>query len=628
MKDDVMEAVRRLGETVIDKIEANYPLAAGLATLLLATCLAALWALFHRYRKRSFRLRKMEQLLLNLDISKSLEKHLMYFLELAADVVTAPTYTFYVFEPKNNCFILKAVRHQSDEFGKVRPSYSGLASYKKETYRPPLSLAESGWAPDVQMAVEGEVPLLVVPIPRKKGLMRIGPLSKVHRKTRKDLAGFGLLLERLLDTLCETERMRNRMEIADHSVQALKTISLVAADRKEALRLMLGIILQTFGADGVLYLRRDQGTIEVECAGFDPEDAAAMESNPSLLTPCFSLLEKEEEVVVKRGSEKFGKLAASFTGTECQTVVGFRVADNNGYAALFARFDSSAWNEASFVRLMRTFANDIAQVLQSQSPVKHLSGTHAHLLKALAQMMDNASPYTVGYSEQMSRYSMIVAQQLGMEEDEIRDVGLAAYLSNIGVMGLSSDLYQKEGRFTEMEYETMKLHSEVGAMIVGVTIGNPRVASFIMHHHERMDGNGYPDGLRGDEIPLGARILAVVQTFLAKINSRRTRDPLQFDQALKLLETAAGAQLDDRVVQALLSWFRTKQSHPDSAGRSLGSCWEMCCTPASICEKCPVYTQDALNCWEVEGNLCLAHGKSCEICFVKTEWRTRLAGKG
>jgi hypothetical protein len=151
-----------------------------------------------------------------------------------------------------------------------------------------------------------------------------------------------------------------------------------------------------------------------------------------------------------------------------------------------------------------------------------------------------------------------------------------------------------------------------------------------MYHHERIDGAGYPAGLRGADIPLGARIIGVVQTFLAKINGRKGRDPLSFDKALEMLQSAAGTQLDKQVVQAFVAWFESKQKNPAFSERSLGYCWEMCCTPSSICEHCPVYRQSGAafkNCWEHEGNLCHSHGKSCSSCFVRTEFVTRGAVK-
>jgi hypothetical protein len=170
----------------------------------------------------------------------------------------------------------------------------------------------------------------------------------------------------------------------------------------------------------------------------------------------------------------------------------------------------------------------------------------------------------------------------------------------------------------------MKLHSEVGEAIIENTIAQEEIALNIRYHHERVDGNGYPSRLVGEEIPIGARIIAVVQTFLAKINGRSYRDPLPFDDALKLLKQASGSQLDSRIVVTFLNWYEQKRKQTINSNKALGSCWELLCTPSSICLQCPAYGQTSKNCWEYQGNNCLAHGKTCETCFVYTEAMTRL----
>jgi hypothetical protein len=111
--------------------------------------------------------------------------------------------------------------------------------------------------------------------------------------------------------------------------------------------------------------------------------------------------------------------------------------------------------------------------------------------------------------------------------------------------------------------------------------------------------------------------------FLAKINGRKYRDPLPFDKAIKLMESLAGTQLDEKVVQTFVRWFAAKRKGPELGGRALGACYDMGCTPSDICRVCPAYSQPEKNCWEVEGNNCQAHGKSCGTCFVYTETLSR-----
>ena len=178
-------------------------------------------------------------------------------------------------------------------------------------------------------------------------------------------------------------------------------------------------------------------------------------------------------------------------------------------------------------------------------------------------------------------------------------------------MGLSGDILFKTGRYTDIEYETMKLHTEVGAAIVESTLSKKGVASYIRYHHERWDGYGYPSGLKGEEIPLGARIVAVADMFNAKITGRKYREPASFENAVADLRSAAGLQLDPDLVETLINWFWKKQSNPSIRYRSLGPCWEIHCCPQSISLDCSAYQKTELNCWEMEGTNCAAHGKTC-----------------
>jgi hypothetical protein len=138
-----------------------------------------------------------------------------------------------------------------------------------------------------------------------------------------------------------------------------------------------------------------------------------------------------------------------------------------------------------------------------------------------------------------------------------------------------------------------------------------------------MDGNGYPSRLVAENIPLGSRIIAVVQTFIAKINGRSYRDPLPFDDALKLINDSAGSQLDTKVVAVFLQWYEKRRSLHRGKNKALGNCWDLCCVPSSICSQCSSYGKTTKNCWEFESNNCLAHGKICETCFVYTEAMSR-----
>ena len=358
--------------------------------------------------------------------------------------------------------------------------------------------------------------------------------------------------------------------------------------------------------------------------GIAAETRSALERDGAFLGWLCGWAAEQEHRTVRRGEELFYSLPPYVAAEGIERLTAVRLDGSDQFLVyLFReaeRTGSGAFHPPSVLHLIM---KDVSELVRHQTSLRQLTSVYTSILKKLSQLLDNLTPYTVGYSEQMSRYSIIIAQEMGLPDDVVRDVALAAYLSNIGMLGISTELYQKEGKYTEQEFEMMKLHSEVGAQIVRVITGNERAAAFIMHHHERMDGNGYPAGLKGGEIPVGSRILAVVQTFLAKINGRMYREPLSFHLALKTLQTAAGTQLDADIVNIFIRWFQKKQMDPKFNGRSLGNCWEMNCTPSIVCEHCPAYGRTDINCWEAESNNCRAHGKQCETCFVRTEVATR-----
>jgi HD-GYP domain-containing protein (c-di-GMP phosphodiesterase class II) len=570
---------------------------------------------------------RANSLLEHVKASQGIEKNINYLLDQAGALMDAPVYAFYIFDKKNKQYLLKGVRHSETDFGKIKPSYSGLASYKKESYMPPISLMDHTIPSNAELQNEGEVPLFIIPL-GGIGAIRIGPIAKVSNKLKRIFDEFSLQIQLVLPELILAESMRNQVDVVVASGKALQNISDVAIDPKVTFEILIGASIRAVNAIGGFYSEFHQSSWQIPTImGTGPEVKKDLEEDKQLLQLFFDKAAGKEYIVLKQCEPDFYKLPLSIAAQATEAIVVAQLGNQRFLVFLFKNISDK---ELDNNRQFNIIAADLKQILESQAPLQHLSKVYINILKKLARMMDNLNPYTIGYSDQMSRYAIIIAKELKLSEPEIRDIALSAFLSNIGVLGLSSELYQKEGKYTDAEYEMMKLHAEVGASVISVTTGNKRVASYILHHHERIDGAGYPSGLRGPEIPIGARIIAVVQTFLAKINGRKERDPLPFDKALQMLVSASGTQLDKQVVDALLQWYRNKQMDPLLIDRALGNCWDMCCTPSSICEHCPVYQQsnsDPINCWEVEGNLCNAHGKKCSACFVQTEFLTRYAVK-
>src|SRR5438093_7084693 len=178
------------------------------------------------------------------------------------------------------------------------------------------------------------------------------------------------------------------------------------------------------------------------------------------------------------------------------------------------------------------------------------------IIEALALAIDATKDWTgQSHIRRVQVYAAGVARALGMSDAEIQGVKTAALLHDIGKLAVPEHIFSKPGPLTQEEVQKIRIHPQVGAEIIsGVPIPYP-VAPPILSHHERWDGKGYPAGLKGDEIPLGARILSVVDYFDALMSERPYHKATSFDAAIGPLRQESGKALDPRVVQTFIELY-------------------------------------------------------------------------
>ena len=177
-------------------------------------------------------------------------------------------------------------------------------------------------------------------------------------------------------------------------------------------------------------------------------------------------------------------------------------------------------------------------------------------LLGLANALEAKDPYTRGHSERVGAWGRRIATALGLPADEVETITQAGLLHDIGKIGVPESLLRKRAGLTQDEWALMRQHPIIGAQIVAPFEFFEGGALVIRHHHERWDGRGYPDGLVGTAIPLGARVVAVADVFDALTSDRPYRAALSRDAALAYLAAEAGHTLDDAVVAALLGLVR------------------------------------------------------------------------
>ena len=183
-------------------------------------------------------------------------------------------------------------------------------------------------------------------------------------------------------------------------------------------------------------------------------------------------------------------------------------------------------------------------------------------VKALAAAIDGKDPYTRGHSERVSRISVAIAQRLDMPDDEVENIRVSALLHDVGKIGIDDNILKKPAALTADEFEIMKQHPQKGFKIMSQIPAMKDFLPGMYMHHEMVDGNGYPQGLKGDEIPMQARIVAVADTFDAMTTDRPYQKAMKFEDALGLIKKFVGSRYDESVVAALMEACESGQISP------------------------------------------------------------------
>jgi len=183
---------------------------------------------------------------------------------------------------------------------------------------------------------------------------------------------------------------------------------------------------------------------------------------------------------------------------------------------------------------------------------KELKDIHLNLMVSFINALDAKSHWTRGHSERVKEKAVLIAREMGLDEKEIEDLAIAALLHDIGKIGTYDILLDKPDKLTDEEYELIKTHPVMAEEILRPIGGFKDILPIIRHHHERYDGRGYPDGLKGDEIPLLARILCIADSFDPMVTDRPYRVAPGIEWAIEEIKRCSGTHFDPKVTEAFL----------------------------------------------------------------------------
>lgn len=190
----------------------------------------------------------------------------------------------------------------------------------------------------------------------------------------------------------------------------------------------------------------------------------------------------------------------------------------------------------------------------ADAPVSFTNGLLHQFSESLGAAIDAKDPNTSSHSEEVAEVARAVALGMGLQASQAEMVHLAGHLHDIGKIGVPDHILKKQGPLSDLEWTHMRRHPDTGADILRPVkdLARNGIVEMVRHHHERWDGRGYPCGLRGEQIPLGARIICLADTLSAILQNRPYRPAREFEVAVAELINCAGSQFDPRIVAAFL----------------------------------------------------------------------------
>lgn len=357
--------------------------------------------------------------------------------------------------------------------------------------------------------------------------------------------------------LSENIRMRTLMPLFEVSKEIIGEV-----DPKRLLKLIVDIAVKETRADKVCLALIDDATGKLnvkEFYGLSPNfvrdfeniysaDIAGLifkDKKPFLITPGVRLPHEFEKVREIEGVSSGVYVPLTIRGN----IIGLLCISRTGTEHPFT---------PSEVELVSVLSGQAAAAIENARLYEKLEQSYLSVMVALSCVVEARDLYTDKHMKDIAEYSVEIANKLGLSDNDIENIRKAALLHDIGKISVPDHILMKPGKLSEEEMEVIKKHPANGAKIIEPVEPLKHATKIIKHHHECYNGTGYPEGLRGKDIPLGARIIAVADAFGAMTTNRPYRRALSIGDAVKELKKCAGKQFDPHLVEIFISILEGK----------------------------------------------------------------------
>ena len=328
-------------------------------------------------------------------------------------------------------------------------------------------------------------------------------------------------------------------------------------DTHDVRALVLHIAVTLLEAEkGMLISHRDDdgdGDLDVVCAeGFenDPRD--------SLLAQRFANAVIEADETIREDGHEVDSENATPADREIRNLVAIPIYIQDEFSGAVVCANKEGGFHEYDDEVLLALGDQAGAVLDNSRLRGDLRSAYVSTVRLLAEAIEAKDPFLRGHSDEVSEYVAAVADKMGIKRDRREELVFGSLLHDVGKIGISERILLKPAKLTDEEFGVVKLHPRIGYRLIDQVKALKPIADAILHHHERWDGDGYPDGLKGEEIPLEARIICVADSFSAMTAERPYRKRMSLDQACAELERCAGTQFDPDVVRIFVEEVRCR----------------------------------------------------------------------
>jgi len=506
----------------------------------------------------------------------NLDKLLRHYMELVLQATRTEAGTLYLMTPEEDQLDFRIVIGPTKEQleGRTIPIAEGISGWVVRTGMPYVSTdvkADPKWSKRISREIDFETrDILCVPLKtRKKVLGAVLVLNKKGEDpfTKSDLDAITTLSSQIA-VVIENAYLFEQSSVRAHQFENLAELSAILnsnLDTKKVRTAAIEAITRLLNCEVGSLLMVDHGKKELyfEVALGEKGDLlkeirlkmgegiagwVAEKGEPVLITDT----SKDERWAsrVDRKSKFQTRNMVCVPVTSHDKIIGVLQAINKKGNKLFDQRD---------LELLCALANPVAIAVENAGLYEEQREMFLETAEALAEAIEKRDLYTGGHTKRVSKYSMAICKYMKMDDEVADRLLLASILHDIGKIGISEDVLNKKGKLTDEEFDEMKKHPQYGYDILRHITRMDKVMPGMRGHHERYDGKGYPDGLKGEKIPLLARVIAVADTFDAMTTDRPYRKALSDQQAIKELKKYKGLQFDAKVVRAFLRAYANKE---------------------------------------------------------------------